>query len=104
MRMWLQCVSAVVAPDVRRLVFALDVYSSGAPVVLLARYVVATFQHEDALSSGRKPIRQRSPAGAASDYDDVVMIIGHYRPAILQKLHRELQSVTGARANLAQAA
>src|SRR5215472_15616701 len=102
MSMRLQFASVAVAPNVRCLVFVLEGYSRCAPIILLARHVDATFQHEHALSCRRKPIGQRSPAGATSDYDDVVMIFAHSRSATLQHLQQKRRYLAGARTNLAQ--
>jgi hypothetical protein len=68
-------IAVTVVPDFFRLVFALNVYGARAPVVLLARHIVAALQQENPLA-GRRQLAGESPAaGPGADDDHVVMAL-----------------------------
>src|SRR5581483_252421 len=74
-RVWVQLAAVLVVPNFFRLVFAFEVYGARAPVVLLARDVIAAFEQQNFFPARRQLVRQRSAARAASDNDNVVVII-----------------------------
>jgi hypothetical protein len=68
-----QLLAGLVAPLLRGLVLPLDVDGASAPVVQLARHVVAALEHQDALAGSGQAVRERAAAGTGPDDDDVVV-------------------------------
>src|ERR1051326_9601765 len=64
-----------IAPGFLGVVLAFEVDCARAPIVLLARHVIAPFKQKDSLTGGRKLIGQRAAAGARPDNDYVVVIV-----------------------------
>src|SRR5262245_46063376 len=78
-RVGMERLAVAVAPRLLRLILALEVDGARAPVVLLARHVVAALEEQDLLARrGQRP-RQRAAAGAGADDRDVVAL---HRPSL----------------------
>jgi hypothetical protein len=80
-RVRVKFLAVFVAPQLLRLILALDVDGARAPVVLLARHVVAPLEDQNALAGAGQGIGERSTSGAGT-YDDYVEMIrmGHLIP------------------------
>ena len=79
-RVRMELLAVLVAPDFLRGVLAVDVDGLRAPVVLLAGDEVAALEHQDPLAGRGERPEQRPAAGARADDDDVVVVAGHQRP------------------------
>ena len=87
-RVRMQFFAVTVAPRFFRVVLAVEVNGLRAPVVLLARHIVAALKQKNLLAGGRQFVGQRAAAGARADDDDVVVIIaGHDGLRLLELLH-----------------
>src|SRR5579872_5197974 len=95
----MQILPVAVAPNLFGLVLALDVDRARAPVIFLARNVVAALQQEDPLP-GRSEFAGKCPtAGAGPDDNHVVMILVAHcglLPGFIssEKLHRKMQRLS----------
>ena len=80
-------------PGLRRLVAAVHEDLARAPVGGLARQVVAALDDQDALATGRDPLRQRAAARPAADHDQVVVVSHRWRtPGTASCRHRRRAS------------
>src|SRR6266849_5122818 len=75
----MKLLAVLVEPDLPGVVLGVDIHGLRAPVVLLARDVVAALQDEDPLSGGRQMMCQRSSAGSGADDDHIVVAVVHVR-------------------------
>src|SRR5262249_24702301 len=64
----------LVAPDFPGVILAFLVDGLRAPIVLFPRHVRSALDEQDALAAGGEAIRERPPARAGADDDDVEMI------------------------------
>ena len=69
-----------VVPGLVRLVAFAGEYRFAAPVLPLARQIIAAFEDQDPLAGGGEAVREGSASGAAADDDDVVTISAHDLP------------------------
>src|SRR6185503_21102596 len=74
-RVRVQCLPVAIAPRLFGVVFTFEIDGASAPVILLARYVIAAFEEEDLLAGGRELVGQRAAARARTDNDHVVVIV-----------------------------
>src|SRR5262249_28939703 len=79
-------IAVSIVPDFFGLVFALNVYGAGAPVVLLAGHVVTAFQQENPLACRRQLAGESSATRARADDDHVIMTL---------MVHEVLRSYSG---------
>ena len=70
----LELLAVAVDPGVRRDVAAVHEHGLVRPVLRLACQPVAALEQQDALAGRGEAVRERAPAGAAADDDDVVGI------------------------------
>jgi hypothetical protein len=74
--MRMQWVAVNIAPSLFGVVLGVEVDRAGAPVVLLARHVVAAFEQKNPLTGGRELVSQSAAARACADNDYVVVVVG----------------------------
>src|SRR6266571_7834917 len=74
-RVRMQLFAINVAPRFFRVVLAFEVNGARAPVVLLARHVIAAFEQKDLLTGGREFVSERDATRARADNDYVVLIV-----------------------------
>src|SRR5882724_8698132 len=74
-RMRVQLFAVNVAPGLFGVVLSVKVDRAGAPVVFLARHVVATFEQKDLFTGGREFVGERAAARARADNDYVVVVV-----------------------------
>jgi len=60
-------------PEFLRLIFAVNVYGEGAPVVLFARHVITALQQQNPLPGRRQLTGERPAAGTGADDDYVIV-------------------------------
>src|SRR6266700_729008 len=72
--------AVLVAPGLVRLVALAGEDGLAAPVLPLARQIVAPLEDQDALARWREPVGERAASGTASDDDDIVTISAHDLP------------------------
>src|SRR5262249_8534303 len=72
-RVRMQLGSVAIVPDFFGVILRLEIHRGGAPVVLLARNIVAALQNKNLLPRRCELRRERSAARPRADYDDVVM-------------------------------
>src|ERR1044071_10061118 len=69
----MQLFAVNIAPGFLGVVLAFEVDCARAPIVLLARHVIAPFKQKDFLTRGRGFVGQRAAARARADNDYVVV-------------------------------
>jgi len=74
-RVRVQLFAVNVAPSFLGVVLGVEVDGARAPVVFLARHVVATFEQKDLFTGGREFVGERAAARARADNDYVVVVV-----------------------------
>src|SRR5215203_1957536 len=67
-----------IAPRLFGVVPGVEVDGARAPVVLLARYVIASLQEQNLLTGGREFVGERAATRARADNDYVVVVVVHH--------------------------
>ena len=73
--MRVQWLAVNVAPGFFGVVLSVEVDRARAPVVFLARHVIAAFKQQDLLTGGREFVGERAAARARADNDYVVVVV-----------------------------
>src|SRR6516162_9431331 len=76
-----------IVPMLLGLILTFEVHQLRIPIGFLARNEVAALENEDLLPRRSQAMCQRSPAGTASNNDDVIMICASH--ALLLSFHRK---------------
>jgi hypothetical protein len=63
-----------VVPGFLRLVFRVHEDRERIPILAFPRQIIAALEEEDALAGGSEPMRERAPARAAANDDEIVML------------------------------
>src|SRR6266545_3057583 len=86
-RMRVQLFPVNIAPGFFGVVLSIEVDGARAPIVLLARDVIAPFKQKNLLTGGRELVSQRAAARACADNDYVVVVVVRHDPLrLLTKL------------------
>jgi hypothetical protein len=72
-RMGVEWIAVSIMPDFFGLVFPLNVYGAGAPVVFFARHVLTALEQKNPLPGRRQLSGERPAAGAGADDDHVIV-------------------------------
>src|SRR5829696_4478593 len=75
---WVQLFAVNIAPRLFGVVLSVEVDRARAPVVLLARHVIASLEEQDLFTGGREFIGERSASRARADDDYVVVVVVHH--------------------------
>ena len=73
---WMEGFAVLVVPGFFRVVLRVEIYSPRAPVIFLARHIVAALEQQDFLAGWRELVSQSAAARAGSDNDYVVVVVG----------------------------
>src|SRR5215208_7178359 len=72
---WVQLFAINIAPRLSGVVPGVEVDGARAPVVLLARYVIAPLEEQDLFTGGREFVCERAAPRARADNDYVVVVV-----------------------------
>src|SRR5439155_22335538 len=73
---WMEGFAVLVVPGFFRVVLRVEIYGPRAPVIFLARHIVAALEQQDFLAGWRELVSQSAAARAGSDNDYVVVVVG----------------------------
>src|SRR5215211_2241198 len=77
-RVRVQFFAVNIAPRFFGVVPGFEVDGARAPVVLLARYVIASLEEQNLLTGGREFVGERASTRARADDDYVVVVVVHH--------------------------
>src|SRR5215207_3732440 len=72
---WVQLFAINIAPSLFGVVPRVEVDGARAPVVLLARHVIASLEQQNLLTGGREFVGERASTSARADDDYVVVVV-----------------------------
>src|SRR5215213_1363171 len=96
-RVWVQLFAVDIAPRLFGVVLGVEVDGARAPVVLLARYVIASLEEQNLLTGGREFIGERAATSARADDDYVVVVV--VRHDLLRLLKKLMEAASWPKKN-----